>query len=110
MISVPTTTVTILGDGGTDSWGDQVDGDTVLASGIPASVLEQRRLVTTPDASRVQTILYYTGRLPHGTVVSIDNRLLDERTGHIYIIDSVSTVGNPVIKNDVRLDLRRVTV
>lgn len=110
MNALATTTVSILGGNPTtDTWGDEVENGTVSASGVPASILEQRQVVTTPADNRAQVVRYYTGRLPAGTVVTTSNRLLDERTGETYVIENVSRVANPVISNDVRLDLKRAT-
>jgi hypothetical protein len=41
--------------------------------------------------------------------VDSSNRIRDERTGDTYVIDNVTTPINPIIPQDVRLDLRRVT-
>jgi hypothetical protein len=110
VIALATTTISIIGGSATyDGWGDVVEGSTVSASGIPASILEQTRLVTRPADNRAQVVRYYTGRVPAGTEVTTSNRILDERTGQLYVIDSVATVASPVITNDVRLDLRRAT-
>lgn len=108
MFAQPTTTVSILGGEQTsDDLGDPVESQTVLAAGVPASIMEQARQVTEPNDMRAQTVRFFTGRLPSGTVVSTANRILDERTGQIYVIDSVANVAAPTHTNDIRLDLRR---
>lgn len=109
MWAIPTTTVSILGGSTTDDLGDTYDGTTVSASGVIASILEQRQIVTTPADSRAQVVRLYTGRLPYSAVVSTSNRIRDEQTGDVYVIDNVSRVANPVLQQDVRLDLRRAT-
>lgn len=108
MIAVPTTTVTILG-GSTDSdYGDVLDSDEPAGTGIPASIIEGRQIVATESDPQARAIRYYTGRLPNGTVVTDANRLKDEVSGTVYVIDNVTRPVNPVIEQDVRLDLRRV--
>lgn len=107
---MPTTTVDILGGVTTDDLGDEVEGSTVLASGVLASILEQveTAVVTTAADTRVQVVRRYTGRLPADTSVTTAHRLRDV-DGNIYVIDAVSQPTNPFLTNDVHLDLRRRT-
>lgn len=109
MFARATTSVTILGGSSTDDLGDTRDGITPSATGVPASIIERNTRVTLPVDMRVQTVYFYTGRLPAGTVVSKNNRLLDERTGATYVVDNVAQPGSPVHTNDLRLELRRVS-
>jgi hypothetical protein len=108
MIAVPTTTVSILGGNTSSDFGDVLDSETVATSGIPASIVEGRQVVATESDPQARIIRYYTGRLPNGTVVNDSQRIRDEVTGEIYSIDNVTRPRNPVIPQDVRLDLRRV--
>lgn len=108
MIAVPTTTVTILGGSGESDYGDVLDSDEPAATGIPASIVEGRQVVATESDPQARVIRYYTGRLPAGTVVDDSNRLRDEVTGETYVIDNVTRPRNPILPQDVRLDLRRV--
>jgi aspartate aminotransferase-like enzyme len=41
--------------------------------------------------------------------VQDQDRVRDERTGAIYIVDAVSSMANPAAAADLRLDLRRTT-
>jgi len=109
VIATPTTTVTILGSGEEESeYGDVLDSETPAGSGIPCSIVEGRQIVSTESDPQARAILYYTGRVPNGTVVDETNRLRDEKTGETYVIDHVTRPHNPVMSPDVRLDLRRV--
>jgi hypothetical protein len=109
VIAVPNTTVSILGGDAPDSdFGDVLDSDTPAGSGIPASIIEGRQVVATESDPQARIIRYYTGRLPAGTEVNDSQKLRDEVTGFIYVIDNVTEPQNPVIPQDVRLDLRRV--
>jgi hypothetical protein len=109
VIAVPNTTVSILGGDAPDSdFGDVLDSDTPAGSGIPASIIEGRQVVATESDAQARIIRYYTGRLPAGTEVNDSQKLRDEVTGFIYVIDNVTEPQNPVIPQDVRLDLRRV--
>lgn len=108
MIAVPNTTITILGGSATSDYGDVLDSDEPAGSGIPASIIEARQIVSTEGDPQARAVRYYTGRLPNGTVVTDSQRIRDERTGETFVIDFVSTPRNTVIPQDVRLDLRRV--
>lgn len=108
MIATPTTTVTILGGNTSSDYGDVLDSDEPAGAGIPASIVEGRQIVATESDAQARAIRYYTGRLPHGTVVTNANRLRDEKTLETYVIDNVTRPKNPIIEQDVRLDLRRV--
>jgi hypothetical protein len=108
VIAVPTTTVTILGGSTNSDYGDVLDSDEPAGTGIPASIIEGRQIVATEADQQARAIRYYTGRLPHGTIVTDSNRLRDELTGDTYVIDNVTAPRNPIMEQDVRLDLRRV--
>jgi len=49
MQAVATTTIAILRGTTTDAYGDEQDTDTPVHTGIPASLTEQSRRVTTRD-------------------------------------------------------------
>ena len=110
MIATPTTTVTVFGlsETATDEFGDPVADNTPTAIGVPASILEQSRVVSTASAERTHTVRSYTGRLPAGTDVAAGYRLYDERTAAVYLVDSTSQTANPHATSDIRADLRRV--
>lgn len=109
MYATPTTTVSVLRGTTTDGFGDVVDGTTVAASGIPFSLIERTRTVFVPADNRVQQIAIITGRGPATMDVAAGDRLRDERTGLLYVIDNVSSQQNPAIMPDIRLDLRRAS-
>lgn len=105
----PTTTVTILRGTGTDEYGDPTDTLTEVATGLPASILERTQRVTKFGERTPQIITYYTARLPGDTVLHAQDRIKDETTGVIYVMDNFSQVANPLLVNDVRVDLRRLS-
>jgi hypothetical protein len=109
MQAIATTRVSILRGTTTDAWGDEQDTDTALYTGIPASLIEQSRRVTTRDDPTPRIVRYAVARVPADTDVTDQDRLRDERTGATYIVDSVSAMTNPAIAVDRRLDLRRTT-
>lgn len=103
-----TTTVSILtGVTADDGYGDTADNSTVSASGIPASIIEQTRQATGYRDGIPRVIRYVTGRLPAGTAVTEDNRILDENTGQTYIIDSIAKPAFNVGIGGLKLALTR---
>lgn len=110
MRSVANCTVSVLRGSETDDYGDTADTGNVVADRVPASILETVRRTTRRADDRAQTVLYFTGRVDPRVDVRQNDRLRDERTGAVYLVTSLSRVGNPVTVNDSRLDLERVSV
>jgi hypothetical protein len=65
--------------------------------------------VFTPADNRVQQVGFFTGRVSQLVDVRIGDRIQDERTGTIYVLDNISTVSSPALGNDSRLDLRKAS-
>lgn len=107
MLALPTTTVSVLRGTTTDDYGDELDTDTVVASGIPASVLEQSRTVFDQATSTPMVVHTITGRVTRGTDIRLGDRLRDENTGQVYMVQNVNPQDNPLIQIDVRLELKR---
>ena len=109
MIASATTTLTVYRGTTTDGYGDEQDTDTAVHTGIPASLVEQTRRVTTRDDPTPRIVRYAVGRVTSGTDITDQDRLLDERTGAVYIVDAVSSMTSAAVAADLRLDLRRTT-
>lgn len=109
MLARATTTLTVYRGTSTDAYGDVQDVNTPVHTGIPASLVEQTRRVTTRDDPTPRIVRYAVGRVTSGTDITDQDRLLDERTGGIYIVDAVSTMNSAAVAADLRLDLRRTT-
>jgi hypothetical protein len=109
VITTPTTTVSILGGAPTESeWGDPVESETVIRSGVPAAIHQQRRVIIPEGQTTPMSVRYWTGYLPAGTEINDQQRVRDERTGRTYTIDSVEQPAHPAMPQDVQLDLRSV--
>lgn len=108
MNAVPNTTGDILGGTTTSSLGDTVDATTVIQAAVIASVLEQRHRPSRRVEDRLQNVREFLIRLPWGTAITTANRFRDA-SGRIFVIDTVTTLDNPVLKQDVRLSARLVT-
>jgi hypothetical protein len=109
MQAIATTRISILRGVTTDAYGDEQDTDTPVHTGIPASLTEQSRRVTTRDDPTPRIVRYAVARVPARTDVLDQDRVRDERTGSVYIVDAVSSMANPAAVPDIRLDLRRTT-
>lgn len=110
MTLLATTTVSVLTGQGTDDYGDPVDDNTTTAAtGVEASIIEQRRTVFGPDDSQGRIVRITTGRLRPGVDVQPGYRLRDERTGLLYAVNSVDQTQSPVGTPDQRMDLTRVS-
>ena len=108
-VAIATTTLAVLRGTTTDAYDDEQDTDTALYTGIPASLTEQTRRVTTRDDPTPRIVRYAVARVAADTDVTDQDRVRDERTGAVYIVDAVSSMANPAVTPDLRLDLRRTT-
>lgn len=108
MNGTPNTTVTILRGTEKNVFGDEVDVDIVVASGILASIHEQRQVAGTQADGRQQQIGMYHLRVKHGVDLRIDDRVKDERTGLVYTINDVTSAPSTGRLVDVRCAMRRV--
>jgi hypothetical protein len=105
MISRATTTVTIYRGETIDDYGDPVDSNTIVATGVPASILEQTVKAWTEVSTLPRAYRWAKMRLTYGYNIQQNDRVLDERTGEIWTIVQISRRGNPVRGTDVRVDL-----
>lgn len=104
---VATTTVSVLGGDSEDTFGDETDGTTVLASAIPVSLIESTRTAMEPVTGTPRIVRTHICRLPPGTDIDEDKRIKDDVTGEIYIVVAVTKNSNPVIAQPLRADLKR---
>lgn len=109
MIAQANTRISVLRGTSVDVFGDEIDTDTPVATGIPASIVEQTRRVTTRDDPTPRIVRYAVGRVTAGTDITDQDRLRDESTGAVYIVDAVSQMTSAAVAADLRLDLRRTT-
>lgn len=107
--ALATTTVSILRGTKTDPvYGDTTATMAVIASGIPASIIEKTEKTTTPGNPAPRITRGYEGTVGSQVDVTDADRLQDDRTGQIYVIVSVSQSALPGMVTDQTLALRRV--
>jgi hypothetical protein len=72
-----------------DEFGEAIDADTPAAGlgDIPVAITETSRDVFDPADGSYRTVRVLTGRLPGNIVVQPGDRLRDNRTGEVFIID-----------------------
>lgn len=110
---LPTTTVTILrGSPTTDSFGDLAPSTTEVATTLPAHVIEDRQTRYRPAEERGGVVETYTIRLRSTADVREGDRVEDDHTGRIYLVQSVvkqhTSVGSALGDLDLRLVCTRV--
>lgn len=108
MYAQATTTVTVRRGTSTDGFGDVVDTGSTVATGVPMSILEQRKAVYTPEDGRVQQVRYYTGRAASDSGIQVGDQL-EDAAGADYVVDDVSAVASPITTGDLRVGLRKVS-
>jgi hypothetical protein len=104
VIAVPTTVVTILRGQTVSDLGDIVDTDTPVATGIPASIIERTQHVYGPNRLDDRIVRIYKLRVPHGTGLLKDDRVVDG-DGRTFIVDDVYQQANPFWRQDQSADL-----
>ena len=109
MSFLATTTITVLRGTATDRYGDEVDTETVVATRIPASILERPVQGARPASGRKDTQRGYALRVWGAVDVRQDDRIRDERTGLTFVVLTYAPSTNPVGLGSTRLDLQRVT-
>lgn len=106
----PTTTATLLDtpDGTVDEFGDPTDNDTVTASGVPISIIQQTVRQFLPAENRLTNITTHTGRLRGDVAVKATTRIRDEATSDTYLIEGITRPQDPMGAAAIRLDLRKL--
>jgi hypothetical protein len=108
MYSRATTTITIYRGTVTDDWGDPKDSLTPVATGIRASILEQKIYAKGEITLQPRNLRYARLRVTKGVDLRTNDRILDEKTQDIWTITNISPMQNPVVGQDLRIDLQLV--
>jgi hypothetical protein len=106
MIGLATTTASILRGSTTNVFGDEVDAATVVQSGLQLALMPVRQAGTRSADARPQEVEYFRGRMPAGTDVRVGDRLQDA-AGAVYLVTGSHQAANPVLAQDVAVDLTR---
>ena len=87
MYALATTTVSILRGTTRNYAGDEVDGFDVHQSGIIAALIEKPATTWDDATQQRRTVRRISCTLPSDTQILGFDRILDERTGHVYSIN-----------------------
>jgi len=106
MITRATTTVTVYRGTTYDPvYGDEIDSDVIVATGIRASIIEQTVYAQTDVTSLPRSYRFAKMRVTPGTDIRYKDRIKDEKTGEIWTIKQISNRANPTRDQDMRIDL-----
>lgn len=104
------TTASVLRGTTSNQFGDVIDASTPVITGLPVTLIETGKTVQDPSTQSPRTIRQVKCWVPEFAGVVSTDRIMDERTGDVFIIIGVTkpptTIGAPV---DTVLDLKRVT-
>ena len=114
---LPNTPIRVEHDNGTapatgthvDGYGPDVSNWTPTATGVPAYLYEDSQTTWDPSAGRMTRREVTVVRLRPGTPVEDRDRLVDERSGLIYQVDTISAPLAVVDSPDLRVVMIRVT-
>lgn len=107
----PTTLVTVLRTSPetlTDEFGDALDNETASSSGNPFSIIMQSKRQFLPSENRTTIVQTILARCRANVDVKETDRLKDERTGFLYMIESLVQPQDPIGASAKSFILRRV--
>lgn len=108
MYARATTTISIYRGQSDDDWGDVTDNDTIVASGVRASIAEQKIYAQPEVTLQPRNMRYARLRCTKGTDIQVNDRIIDERLNQTWTITNISPYQNPVVGQDLRVDLQFV--
>lgn len=105
------TTVTVYRGTTTSDLGDEEDADTPIAIEVPLWIKEMSKTVVRGDGQTPQIVRWYTGRATSGANIQAHDRLLDEKTGRRYLVDSTSPDDSGIggRRSDLKICLRALS-
>ena len=92
-----------------DRYDDEIDIDTIVATDVPASILEKPVTGARPSSGRKDTPRGYFLRVWRSVDVQQSDRIRDQVTDRTFVVLTDAPTTNPVGLGSTRLDLQRVT-
>jgi hypothetical protein len=110
MYALASTTASILRGTTTNAWGDEVDDPNaaVIATGVPVCLDVTNTNAFDPTTQQIRTIRSIHGSIQSDTDVRETDRLRDDASGVIYIVESVTDTLGPGFVGDLELVLKQV--
>jgi hypothetical protein len=108
MLGLANNSVSILRGTTPNAYGDETDDAIAAYTQVPAAIVESSHVTTDPATQTPRTVRAITCVMPGWADVLNSDRLQDA-TGTIYMIESVTTQPSLGYPGDTILTLRRVT-
>ncbi len=109
MYALATCTASILRGTTTDEYGDTVDSDTVVYTGIPMSIQETESSVFDPATQTRRVVRRPQGACQSDVDLRIGDRIRDDTNGITYIVNNVTQPGGVGWTSDLAIELKRIT-
>lgn len=112
MYALASTTCSVIRGTTTNAWGDQVDdviNATVIATGVPVSLAVTNTNTSDPTTQQIRIVRSISGAIQSDTDIRETDRLRDDATGAIYIVESVTQPLGPGFTGDLDLVLKQVS-
>lgn len=108
MYAVATCSISILRGTAVDPvYGDTYATSQVVATGVPASIIERSQKIFTPGDATPRIVRAIDGIVGSQTDITNADRVRDEATGQVYIVTAVINSALPGMSSDTQLELRR---
>ena len=91
-----------------DGYGDEVNTQSTVTSGVLAQITERGRTVQDPNSMTPRTVRDVRGIVPSGTAIRQGDQLRDDTNSRTYYVVEVIRPGNLGITRDLELQLRAV--
>ena len=102
------TKITVRRGTETDPYGDEVDSadaGSLHLGDLPATLIEQNRQSKNPVDGEIRTIRSAVCRVTGGTDIRKGDRVVDQITGTVYLVESTRQPASPVGISDLTLQL-----
>lgn len=84
------TKITILRGTEQDGYGDEVDSDAPIYTGVVASIISSTKRVYLPAEGATRVVHSYSGRCGAEVDLRKDDRVKDELTGVVYLVTELT--------------------
>lgn len=106
----PNTRVSILRGTSEDAYGDATDAGVVVTSGMLASLHERSQRSDSRNEGGLRQVGSYTLRVRADADIRQDDRIKDETTGRLFVVEEVVAAESFARRVDVRCSLRRLSL
>lgn len=111
MYALASNRISVLRGTTTNAYGDIVDDPDnaqVVAAGVPAQIVVTNSRAYDPTSQQIRIVQSIAGIVQSDVDIVESDQLIDDQTGAIYAVESVTQEGGPGFTSDLELVLRRV--